>query len=196
MSDDHANRQTNNTTDTGNSKASSVAEKLFDLFYSDATAHVEQRGGFKHIREDGKHVFEEKPDTVHTPITAEHVKAHLDGTIRLSAYPIQQNDTARWGTLDIDLYDDFDSVGLCQRLKELPLPLYPGTSKSGGGRVWLFCEEPVAASTLRKTLQAVRKSLGLPAKVNGKDPVEIYPKQETTSAKGNASSVELPYCGI
>jgi Virulence-associated protein E len=64
--------------------------------------------------------------------------------------------------------------------------------KSGGGRIWLFCEEPVAASTLRKTLQAVSKALGLPKKN-----VEIYPKQDTTSSAdkfGNA--LELPYCGM
>jgi predicted P-loop ATPase len=42
----------------------------------------------------------------------------------------------------------------------------------------------------------VRKSLGLPDKVKGKDPVEVYPKQETTSAKGKANAVELPYCGM
>jgi hypothetical protein len=46
------------------SKQTDVAERLFDLFYSDATTYVEQRGGFKHIREDGKHVFDKPDETI------------------------------------------------------------------------------------------------------------------------------------
>jgi hypothetical protein len=78
----------------------------------------------------------------------------------------------------------------------ISLPLYIFQTKSAGYRIVLFCEEYIAAGTMRKTIQAVRKSLGLPNKVHGKDPIEIYPKQETTSGKGNANAMELPYCGM
>jgi hypothetical protein len=180
---------------TADKQQVTVAKRLFDLFYSDAKAHVETRD-FSHIDDKGKHQFKEHK-TADTPLTVEHVKEHLAGTMRISAYPIQQNDTARWGAIDIDLYD-FDGVEFCDRVTELAkvLPLHAGVSKSGGARVWLFCEEPISAATLRRTLQEVRKSLGLPDKVNGKDPVEIYPKQESISAKGKASAIELPYCGM
>ena len=177
----------------------SAPERLFDLFASDLPAHVETHD-FSHIDKDGKHKFK-RTETVPTALTIDHVEAHLTGTVRISAYPLQKNDTVRWGGLDIDLYgatpeSSIDVVELCELVDALSLPLFVGRSKSAGLRVWLFCEELIAARTMRKTLQAVRRSLGLPNKVNGKDPIEIYPKQETTSAKGNANAMELPYCGM
>jgi len=177
---------------TGESKAQSNAERLFDLFHSDAKKHVEI-SGFKRIRKDGKHEFS-KVLTVPTPLIVEHVQAHLDGRIRVAAVPLLENDTAKFGCIDIDLYNGSLDPNLNEYIPALPLPLYFSYSKSAGGRVWLFCEEPVAASTLRKTLQAVSKTLGLP---QDKKIVQIFPQQDTTSSAdkcGNA--LELPYCGM
>ena len=200
MTDDDVNRSHEQYTANGGPKQQkSAAECLFDLFASDLPAHVEARD-FSHIDKDGKHKFK-KTETVSTALTIAHVEAHLAGTVRISVYPLQKNDTVRWGGLDIDLYgatpeSSIDVIELCERVDALSLPLFVCWSKSAGLRVLLFCEEPIAAGTMRKTLQAVRRSLGLPTKVQGKDPVEIYPKQETTSAKGNANAMELPYCGM
>jgi predicted P-loop ATPase len=175
---------------TAESKAQSNAERLLELFHSDAKKHVEI-SEFKGIRKDGKHEFK-KSITVQTPLTVEHVQAHLEGKIRAANIPLRENDTASFGCIDIDQYNGSLDPDLNERIPAIPLPLYFSYSKSGGGRIWLFCEEPVAASTLRKTLQAVSKALGLPKKN-----VEIYPKQDTTSSAdkfGNA--LELPYCGM
>src|SRR6516165_359206 len=194
MSNDDVNRRGHINTAQAAIQGKDVAERLYTLFHSDAKKHVEI-SGFKGIRKDGKHEFS-RVLTVPSPLTIEHVQAHLDGEIRAAAVPLLENDTAKFGCIDVDLYNGTLDSDLNEHIPALPLPLYFSYSKSGGGRVWLFCEEPVAASTLRKTLQAVRKSLGLPDKVNGKDPVEIYPKQESTSAKGKANAIELPYCGM
>ena len=178
------------TANGGRSKVNGAAERLFKLFFSDAKKHVEI-SGFKGIRKDGKHEFS-KVLTVPTPLTIDHVQAHLDGKIRVAGVPLLENDTAKFGCIDIDLYDGNLDPDLNEHIPALPLPLYFSYSKSAGGRVWLFCEEPVAAGTLRKTLQAVSKALGLPKK-----DVEIYPKQDTTaSADKCGNALELPYCGM
>jgi hypothetical protein len=187
------------STNGGRTQAESVTEEFFKLFWSDAQRHVEQ-GGFKHIREDGKHVFE-KPITIATPLSAIHVQQHLAGSVRVSSIPRCQNDTCVWGGLDVDLYGatpdkSLDVIDLRQRIAALPLPLYYSTSKSGGGHIYLFADAPVAASTLRKTLLAIAKALGLVVTGKKKN-TEVYPKQDTTSSStefGNA--MELPYCGM
>jgi hypothetical protein len=64
MSDYHEGnqaRQNISSTNGGGKQAEDITEEFFKLFWSDAQKHVKQ-GGFKHIREDGKHVFE-KPSS-------------------------------------------------------------------------------------------------------------------------------------
>ena len=192
MANDDVNRHGHINTAQAAIQGKDVAERLYTLFHSDAKKHVEI-GGFKGIRKDGKHEFS-KVLTVQTPLTIEHVQAHLDGKIRVASVPLRENDTASFACIDIDQYNGTLDSDLNEHIPALPLPLYFSYSKSGGGRVWLFCEEPVAASTLRKTLQAVSKSLGLP---QNKKIVQIFPQQDTTSSAdkcGNA--LELPYCGM
>jgi predicted P-loop ATPase len=182
------------------------AEVLFNLFWSDAKKHVEHHGNFKNIREDGKHIFDRSPETIAFPLTALHVQAHLSGEYRVSGIPLCENDTVVWGGLDVDLYGatpdtSLDIITLRERVAELPFPMYVGSSKSAGLHIYIFCDGPVAASTLRKTLQAVARTLGLRA--TGKDRnTEVYPKQDTIAGvdehgrnkEGNA--MELPYCGM
>jgi hypothetical protein len=127
----------NNSTKGGGSKARDAAERLLALYGCDAKAHVEQRG-FKNIREDGKHLFD-KPQTVHTPLSVFHVKAHLMGKYRVSCVPLLANDTAVCGRIDVDLYgiDRPDIVDLCDRVADFSLPLYVSNSKSGA-RILIF----------------------------------------------------------
>src|SRR6516225_4582291 len=177
MANDDVNRRGHINTAQAAIQGKDVAERLYTLFHSDAKKHVEI-SGFKGIRKDGKHEFS-RVLTVPSPLTIEHVQAHLDGEIRAAAVPLLENDTAKFGCIDVDLYNGSLDPDLNEHIPALPLPLYFSYSKSGGGRVWLFCEEPVAASTLRKTLQAVSKSLGLP---QNKKTVQIFPQPDTTSS--------------
>ena len=176
--DDNQIRHDINNTSCNKTQAESVAEEFFKLFWSDAQKHVEQ-GGFRHIREDGKHVFE-KPISIATPLSVVHVQQHLAGTVRISSIPLYQNDTCIVGALDVDLYGatpdkSLDVMELRQRMAALSLPLYYSTSKSGGGHIYLFADAPVAASTLRKTLQSIAKALGLVVTGKKKN-TEVYPK--------------------
>jgi hypothetical protein len=100
MTDDDINSREQYTTNGDGKQQYGAAEHLFDLFASDLPAHIETRD-FSHTDEDGKHKFK-KTETVFTALTIEHVEAHLAGTVRISAYPLQKNDTVRWGALDID----------------------------------------------------------------------------------------------
>jgi hypothetical protein len=197
--DDNHIRHDIYSTSAAGMQAENVAEEFFKLFWSDAQKHVKQ-GGFKHIREDGKHVFE-RPNSIALPLSAIHVQQHLAGVVRVSSIPLCQNDTCVWGGLDVDLYGatpdkSLDVTELRQRIAALPLPLYYGTSKSGGGHIYLFADAPVAASTLRKTLQSIAKALGLVVTGKKKN-TEVYPKQDTTSSSAEfGNSMELPYCGM
>jgi hypothetical protein len=176
---------THNSMDSGKTQADVVAEQLFELFHSDADVHFEQ-SKFLHINSEGKHVFDKK-GTYPPAVSVELIQAHLRGDIRLAVIPLLKNDTAKWGGADIDIYDgSINVVDLCDRIAALPLPLYFGYSKSGGGHIYLFCEETISASTLRKCLQAVVKNLGVKAEA-------VFPKQDTGKF-GNA--LELPYCGM
>ena len=87
---------------TNGAQQDSSAERLFELFHSDLPAHVETRE-FSHIDKDGKHTFK-RTETVHTALTIKHIEEHLAGTVRVSVYLLQKNDTVRVGGLDIDLY--------------------------------------------------------------------------------------------
>src|SRR5262249_9141462 len=100
------------------SKAQSAAERLFESFHSDAKKHVEI-SGFKGIRKDGKHEFS-KTLTVPTPLTIEHVQAHLDGKLRVAAVPLLENDTAKFGCIDIDLYNGSLDPDLNEHIPALP----------------------------------------------------------------------------
>jgi Virulence-associated protein E len=197
--DDNQIRHDINNTNGGRTQAESLTEELFKLFWGDALKHVKQ-GGFKHKREDGKHVFE-RPISVATPLSALHVQQHLAGSVRISSISLCQNDTCVWGGLDVDLYGatpdkSLDIIELRQRIAALSLPLYYSTSKSGGGHIYLFADAPVAASTLRKTLQSVAKALGLVVTGKKKN-AEVYPKQDTTSSSAEfGNAMELPYCGM
>ena len=128
MTADDINRSQQQYTANGDGKQQrSTAERLFDLFTSDLPAHVETRD-FSHIDEDGKHKFK-KIETVYTALTVEHVEAHLAGTVRISAYLLQENDTVRLGALDVDLYGATSEStiyrsDLCERVDALSLPLY------------------------------------------------------------------------
>ena len=77
MSNDDVNRRGHINTAQAAIQGKDVAERLYTLFHSDAKKHVEI-SGFKGIRKDGKHEFS-RVLTVPSPLTIEHVQAHLDG---------------------------------------------------------------------------------------------------------------------
>ena len=72
-------------------------------------------------------------------VTDDMWSKHLQGTEpSLGIIPITDDNTCRWGCIDIDSYAGFDHKKLIDKIKNLNLPLLVFRSKSGGAHVFLF----------------------------------------------------------
>ena len=95
---------------------------------------------------------------------------HLQGEgPALGIIPITEDNTCRWGCIDIDEYN-FDHSKLIQSIRNLNLPLIVCRSKSGGAHVFLFTTEFISASLMQSTLKKMSIALGYEGS-------EIFPKQ-------------------
>ena len=113
---------------------------------------------------------------------------HLQGEgPALGIIPITENNTCRWGCIDIDEYN-FDHSKLIQSIRNLNLPLIVCRSKSGGAHVFLFTKEFISASLMQSTLKKFAKALGYEGS-------EIFPKQtEILVERGDTGNfLNLPY---
>ena len=113
---------------------------------------------------------------------------HLQGEgPALGIIPITEDNTCRWGCIDIDEYN-FDHGKLVQSIRNLNLPLIVCRSKSGGAHVFLFTTEFISASLMQSTLK--KMSIGL-----GYEGSEIFPKQtEILVERGDTGNfLNLPY---
>ena len=73
------------------------------------------------------------------PVTDDLWLKHLQGTEpSLGIIPITDENSCRWGCIDIDSYAGFDHKKLIDKIKNLNLPLIVFRSKSGGAHVFLL----------------------------------------------------------
>jgi hypothetical protein len=113
---------------------------------------------------------------------------HLQGKgPALGIIPIREDNTCRWGCIDIDSYN-LDHRGLIQSIRDLNFPLIVCRSKSGGAHVFLFTKEFISAALMQSTLKKI-------AKVLGYEGSEIFPKQtEILVERGDTGNfLNLPY---
>jgi hypothetical protein len=113
---------------------------------------------------------------------------HLQGEgPALGIIPITEDNTCRWGCIDIDEYN-FDHSKLIQSIRNLDLPLIVCRSKSGGAHVFLFTKENIPASLMQSKLKQMSKVLGYEGS-------EIFPKQtEILVERGDTGNfLNLPY---
>ena len=113
---------------------------------------------------------------------------HLQGKgPALGIIPIREDNTCRWGCIDIDSYN-LDHGSLIQSIRHLNFPLIVCRSKSGGAHVFLFTKEFIAASLMQSTLKKISKVLGYEGS-------EIFPKQtEILVERGDTGNfLNLPY---
>ena len=113
---------------------------------------------------------------------------HLQGKgPALGIIPIREDNTCRWGCIDIDSYN-LDHSSLIQSIRNLNLPLIVCRSKSGGAHVFLFTKEFISAALMQNTLKKI-------AKVLGYEGSEIFPKQtEILVERGDTGNfLNLPY---
>lgn len=108
---------------------------------------------------------------------------HLYGEELIGIYPMREDSTVRWGCTDIDV-DDLDAARNLQtafKLKDIP-SYVEKTVK--GYHIWVFAENWVPASVMRRAFLSAHQAIKYPAK-------EVNPKQEEATGLGNY--VRLPY---
>jgi hypothetical protein len=113
---------------------------------------------------------------------------HLKGKgPALGIIPITEDNSCRWGCIDIDEYN-FDHLSLIQSIRKLNLPLIVCRSKSGGAHVFLFTKENIPASLMQSKLKQMAIILGYEGS-------EIFPKQtEILVERGDTGNfLNLPY---
>ena len=113
---------------------------------------------------------------------------HLQGEgPALGIIPITEDNTCRWGCIDIDEYN-FDHSKLIQSIRTFNFPLIVCRSKSGGAHVFLFTKENIPASLMQSKLKQMSKVLGYEGS-------EIFPKQiEILVERGDTGNfLNLPY---
>lgn len=121
-------------------------------------------------------------------VTDDLWEKHLKGEgPALGIIPITENNTCRWGCIDIDQYN-FNHLDLINNIRKLKLPLIVCRSKSGGAHVFLFTKEFIPASLMQSTLKKISDALGYSG-------VEIFPKQiEILVERGDTGNfLNLPY---
>lgn len=125
---------------------------------------------------------------VRKPVTDDLWENHLKGEgAALGIIPITEDNSCRWGCIDIDEYN-FDHLGLIKSIRKLNLPLIVCRSKSGGAHVFLFTKENISAALMQATLKKF-------ATVLGYEGSEIFPKQtEILVERGDTGNfLNLPY---
>lgn len=141
--------------------------KIQELFAGLTRAHGKHlvRGG----KTDSRGKVKGNGWTVQEPVTEEVWRNHLEGKIGLGLVPIRDDNTVRFGAIDIDVYN-LDLNALEQKVRELALPLVLCRTKSGGAHLYVFLKEDCLAATCRDKLTEFAVALGYPE-------VEIFPKQ-------------------
>lgn len=134
-----------------------------------------------------KHGTEQQHYTVKQAPTRDDFARHLRGERGIGIVPIQRDKYSSWGVIDIDV-DGIDIIALEQAVRAEEFPLIVCRSKSGRAHLYLFLRETVLATAVRAALQNYAKALGYPG-------VEIFPKQNETSADILGSWINLPYFG-
>ena len=121
-------------------------------------------------------------------VTDDLWEKHLNGEgPALGIIPITENNTCRWGCIDIDEYN-FDHRSLINNIRSLNLPLVVCRSKSGGAHVFLFTKDFIPASQMQGALKKMAVTLGYEGS-------EIFPKQvEILVERGDTGNfLNLPY---
>lgn len=127
--------------------------------------------------------------TLNEPVTVELWSQHLSGVSSLGVVPIRNDNTCRFGAIDIDAYD-IDLRELSARIQVRNLPLVLCRTKSGGAHLYIFFSDDIPAAYLIDRLRTMASALGY-----GK--AEVFPKQARLLVeRGDVGSwINMPYFG-
>lgn len=125
--------------------------------------------------------------TVKETYTFDHYVNHLDGKKGLGLVPIMDDGFCWFGAIDIDAHgdaEDIDLIELERLVRELDYPLTVCRSKSGGAHLYLFGNEPLRATVVRKVLAKWAVQLGHGG-------CEIFPKQDVLPIEKDTGEQQL-----
>ena len=168
-----------------------LATKFHSLFQSNPNVYGQTTLTGKVRDRDGKQ--DSKSFLVKNPLTVEIWEDHLKGNRLIGCTPILDNDRVMWGALDIDVYQNSNTIEeLNKQIAEHKLPFIVFRSKSGGAHVYVFLSEPIAAKTVIDKLKAFSAFFG-------QGVCEIYPKQPKIGNRKDDSKygnwINMPYSG-
>jgi hypothetical protein len=140
------------------------------------------------LREDGKKKVESRVQRGEP--TEDLWEKHLEGEEpSLGIIPITDDNSCRWGCIDVDDFS-VDLKVLNSEVYKYELPLITCRSKSGGAHIFIFTSDYVPAAIMRIKLIEVAAKLGLASH-------EIFPKQThiLTERGDTGNFLNLPYFG-
>lgn len=120
------------------------------------------------------------------PVTIQMWKDHLrgEGHPGVGVIPLLEDDSVRWGCIDIDKYP-LDLAEVARQVKNLPI--VPFRSKSGGAHLVVFLSEPIPAADVQAYLADVAASIGYAG-------CEIFPKQSSRASDRDIGNwLNMPY---
>jgi hypothetical protein len=159
------------------------AERLFKLYSGLSRAHGQYR---LFNRKSGKGKEEGVGNTIREGATVELWEKHISGEYGLGIVPIREDNTARFGAIDIDKYDH-DLTRLASQVEKMELPLIVCRSKSGGAHLYLFAREDLPAVTVRNKLMEWAVLIGYSG-------VEVFPKQISLAGPEDVGNwINMPY---
>ena len=127
---------------------------------------------------------------VKEPLTQELFKQHLEGVQAIGVYPMVPINGVQhvvWGCSDIDIEDLAGARKIQSALSAVNVTSFVERSRSKGYHVWVFAENVVPASDMRRMLLCAHQVAEYPAR-------EVNPKQETLAKGQYGNYVRLPYC--
>jgi hypothetical protein len=112
---------------------------------------------------------------VKEPLTHNIFQQHLDGVQAIGVYPMVPINNVHhvvWGCSDIDIEDLGGARKIQSALSAVNVTSFVERSRSKGYHVWVFAEQVVPASDMRRMLLCAHQVAEYPAR-------EVNPKQET-----------------
>ncbi|HKX31235.1 MAG TPA: DEAD/DEAH box helicase family protein [Blastocatellia bacterium] len=134
-------------------------------------------------------------DREYVPLTDEVIRNHLTGKCTVGIYPLLMNETCWLLATDFDkkTWED-DARAFLETCRTLGVPAALERSRSGnGGHVWIFFDQPLAASTARKLRCVILTRTMEQRHQIGLDSYDrFFPNQDTMPKGGFGNLIALP----
>jgi hypothetical protein len=113
---------------------------------------------------------------------------HLEGKTGIGIVPIRDDNSCKFGAIDIDEYKGFDLKQIVDDCQKVKAPVVVCRSKSGGAHIYLFIDDAMPAVDMRRKLQELAEAVGYAD-------AEIFPKQDVVlSERGDVGNwINMPY---